>query len=635
MSEYRDYGQSYIPGIGNNKGKMNTNIEIPKRQVYTATHRGDGTRLPYMNRSFISFTYGGQAIEDFDLVATLSSDRMERDGYTPFNDQTTNYDNLDGQYYWGTHFTANTLTFQLSTDGIDQKKLEAFLNWFTPGVSRELILAEHPNRAQMARVSEPPQLSVLPFEYHTTMQISQQTYPVVTTLYKGDITLELVMDEPHWYGKTNILGIEKVKDGEHYFEDEFVDADGNVTSIFASADALKILYEDGIPLGTMIHNDMLLGNGAYARVENTTESQIWSIPEASIVITEGVPSGEGARIDGNIAHEDYTHNSLELMTDENYNDLTTEQGTELRFNKDPSFIPTRDEFPSGRYYGKIAGAIVDAEGNGIEILYHKDSGERYSAGYFYYAGNAPAPTKISFTLTPMIGNNYYIIVPHNKIGDQINNTTADESTYNSFIIESLNKQVLKFTTPNFYTSYNQAIYLFNHEIDSTLDWEGLYGYIRDRVRHPAVRAWAAKVLDSYKASTGDTVVISSLKENILNSMSYLLKDTNDAVMPVTFTFDSKTGEAIGSFSYRKPTNTIPNSEEFNNFGTIVTDQEEDVGDMLYSNYITIKDRNYPDEHGEIVQWRDDAIGHGFAHKVTHDVLTPLTHVQIEYKNIYL
>ena len=34
-------------------------------QVYDATHRGDGKRLPYMNRSFISFSFGGKYIEDF------------------------------------------------------------------------------------------------------------------------------------------------------------------------------------------------------------------------------------------------------------------------------------------------------------------------------------------------------------------------------------------------------------------------------------------------------------------------------------------------------------------------------------------------------------------------------------------
>jgi len=60
-----------------------------------------------MNRSFISFTYGGKKIEDFSLIATISGDRMSRLGYASFEDVTTTYDNLDGQFYWATHYTTN------------------------------------------------------------------------------------------------------------------------------------------------------------------------------------------------------------------------------------------------------------------------------------------------------------------------------------------------------------------------------------------------------------------------------------------------------------------------------------------------------------------------------------------------
>jgi len=49
-----------------------------------------------MNRSFISFTYGGEKIEDFDLIATISGDRLNRNAYANFDDTVTTYDNLDG-----------------------------------------------------------------------------------------------------------------------------------------------------------------------------------------------------------------------------------------------------------------------------------------------------------------------------------------------------------------------------------------------------------------------------------------------------------------------------------------------------------------------------------------------------------
>ena len=70
---YRDYG-----AVGYNTFPDNEFNITQRRQVYQATHGGDDLRLPFMNRSFISFSYGtrkndqGQEervyIEDFDLI---------------------------------------------------------------------------------------------------------------------------------------------------------------------------------------------------------------------------------------------------------------------------------------------------------------------------------------------------------------------------------------------------------------------------------------------------------------------------------------------------------------------------------------------------------------------------------------
>jgi len=65
--------------------------------------------------------------------------------------------------------------------------LDKFLYWFHAGETRELILAEHPNRAILARVAEPPQISLLPFEDDATITINNIQYKTKTTLYKGDI----------------------------------------------------------------------------------------------------------------------------------------------------------------------------------------------------------------------------------------------------------------------------------------------------------------------------------------------------------------------------------------------------------------------------------------------------------------
>jgi len=196
------------------------------------------------------------------------------------------------------------------------------------------------------------------------MTINAVTYQTKTTLYKGDITLRLVMDEPHWYSKENLLGM---KEGDHYV-DTWEDANGNTVSIFASQDALKILYEDGIPLGSMIDSNMLLGNGVYATVEDDATSITWS----------------------ELQHTDGT-SDIETVTNENF-----ESGTgamTCTYVKDEEGHDTSE---IDELLGVIAGAIMNAEGKGIDSL----SGGTSDAdgAYFYYSGTAPAYTILSFDL---------------------------------------------------------------------------------------------------------------------------------------------------------------------------------------------------------------------------------------------
>ena len=581
---YRDYGAVYGYDLPNNE--INT---TSRRQVYQATHGGDDSRLPFMKRSFISFSFGTRPdmngverpvhIEDFDLIATINSNSLNRTGYASFEDTTTKYDNLDGQYYWSTHYKSNSISFTLSTDGIDQPTLDDFLSWFRAGVTRELILSEHPNRAILARVSDPPQLNLLPFEHPVQVMISGQAYTTSTTLYKGDISLNLVMDEPYWYAKDNILGI---KDGTRYL-DKWIDVNGEEVYITGSKDALKILYEDGIPLGSMIQNNMLLGNGAYASVEGQIISRIWSIANDEDITWSGGsqgsgdPDGEGARIEDKAATAPYL-------------------------------------------YGVIAGAMVDATGNGITKLASVNATGDASPqfGYFFYSGNAPAPTIISFSLSVVLDSNTnYAIYPRNK------NTANGSIPYNTLTIESVNKQELRFTTPNILTSYNKAIEIFTTKVttSTTNSWEDIRTMIREEVRHAAAREWAIRVIDQKK----DTSIKSSGMSAILTSaMSTFLKNSSGNCPLWKFTFNSETGEAIAEIYYR----TV------NNPNTLISSPAiEDVGDMLLSNYIIIRDRNYPTANGAIVQWEAGAKTQ--SHRIYHDYASGLELIQIIYKNMYL
>lgn len=240
MPNYMDYGT-----IGNEEDSQAPVNTIRHSQVYLATHDGVGNSLPLMDRSFISFSYGGKNIEDFNLIATINGDRLQKNLYASFKDNITTSDIWDGQFYWSTHYEANQLNFTLSTDGITEKELNDFLMWFKPGIVKELILAEHPNRAIMARVNSAPEMSMLPFEEKTTVKIAGQDYETSTTLYKGDITLQLIMDDPFWYSKINLF---KKVDDEEKWEDAFY-CDNLVLD---TKDILKIVQEDNIPLQTMV-----------------------------------------------------------------------------------------------------------------------------------------------------------------------------------------------------------------------------------------------------------------------------------------------------------------------------------------------------------------------------------------------
>ena len=128
-------------------------------------------------------------------------------------------------------------------------------------------------------------------------------------------------------------------------------------------------------------------------------------------------------------------------------------------------------------------------------------------------------------------------------------------------------------------------------------------------------------------------------EVLKQCMSYFLRDKSEYTRPfsATFSFNSETGEALGTFSYREITGAIPaNGQGWVSYGTISENQVEDVGDMLKSNYIIIQDRNYPNEYGKIVGWQGaNDTTKQYSHRIYHNVDVPLSNIQILYKNMYL
>ena len=235
-------------------------------QVYKITHDGAGNSLPYMDRSFISFTFGGKAIEEFGLIVVNGGDRMERQAYAPFSDLTSNYDTLNGQLYWGSHFEPGQLELTLATDEITDKQLDNFREWFAPGKEKELILSERPNRAIFARVAQPPTFSFLPFEKQTSITINGSSYETSTTVYRGEVMLSFIMDDPIWYAKLNYMPTYVRKNSlEAYVFEENVDVPDDVITTLSDKDMIKIMIEDGIPHQSILDKTMFLGGNILAR----------------------------------------------------------------------------------------------------------------------------------------------------------------------------------------------------------------------------------------------------------------------------------------------------------------------------------------------------------------------------------
>lgn len=553
------------------RGTESIGAPVQIGQVYKATHH-NGKRLDYMYRSFISFTFGGQYIEDFNLMATFTPEGFDKAGYANFEDIVSENVVVDGQIHWGTHISTRVLEFELVTDGMTQQQLDKFLAWFTPGKARELILSEHPNRATYARVKDPPQLKLTPFESKTNVKLGGKEYKTSTTLYRGNIELNFIMDKPYWYSLVNIFGEAREEQGAVVYYDTWIDANDKETSVFESKDAIKIALEDGIPFSNMIANTMTFGNDIVVDVSNDSGGRLFD------------DSIDGY---GDIASDD------EVLED------IPENQWQYRI----AMLDENDTYLRGAI---IAGITISTNTQNERTL------APYAPLYFYYAGTACARPELSFTIKPHYNTDGYI--------DSINNFyTSPGKKYNTITIESCNKSEFKFTTPGIFTAYNQAIYIFKNIQNK--DIEEVRENIRETVKHYVVRDYANRVLDNNNFSS------QILCEKMQGLFNFIRPNSDSNIVDnayiATFTFNSETGIATGKFQY----NYIDENGD-----TQPSFLEENVGDMVKSSYLIIKDRNYPDEEGNIKEWTESQPNNSY--KLTHDLSIKLEKVTLKYKNMY-
>ena len=625
-------------------------ITIPQTQVYLATHDNGGAngaprRLPYRYRSFISFSFDKQWIEDFNFIAFVDGDRMQKNLTADFEDLTSSYDVLDGQFYHSTHFRINTIHFTLMSDEVDARLMEKFKNHFSPGKTAELILSEYPNRAIQARIAQPPEMAMLPFEKKVELKVAGVTYETSVTNYKGTVDLEFVMDEPFWYSIINIFGRVDVDPvtHQHTYVNEWDGSDiyNNPDTL---KDVLKIVYEDGIPLYHMIASPMLFGNTVYAASGGSLVSTLYM--EISSDQLTGHETDPGYHSGGKIS-----------------------TNPEINVENPWTGGVIQDENYTGIHGAVIAGAYVTTTKDSNLTIPQGDA----NAVHLYYPGTAPATVLLKFTINIGLDNtNNYV----NTIASDRVPFIPDDSNvsypYNTITFESVNKQDLHITAPNFITSYNKVLDILG-EISQTItskskpedpaviasirashpeapdsmtktswSWEQLRDAIRDEVRHPLIRKYITFIANKWEYNHAITIDTNNqIGQLNLQINDFQLQSIRNEFITIfttstpslSVTLNSKTGEATGVFYYHDPINDENNINEYlldpkNNGAKL----EENVGDMFSSNYLLLRDRNVFDEQMQVSAWTDNH--RDYSYRVYHNFPTSLSHVSIEYKNMY-
>lgn len=510
-------------------------------QVYNITHDGAGNSLPLDKLPFISFSYDGKRIEEYNFIATIDGS-LDRPFYGEFSYNTSESDVLDGQFYWGTHYNKNTINLRLVTDKITEAQLADFKKWLKPGPAKQFILAENPNRAIDVRVAETPSYAdIIPYEDRQKVMIGNTYYNYSTTYYRGFVEVSFEADEPHWYSLNNVI-------------------EGNVDE-----DKIKIMMEDNVPLDSMIKTTdypIHLGDRIYKVISDTDPVECQAVFDNKGIFLEDTISSTSDTVAPNYL----------------FYGGTAPADTILKFTFTPKFEKENyDEDVIPDYdYTSIPIFLVGSAEVGDAYTYSRSKAEEIYAG----------------------GEHSYSSLPKGLIISPANKITAANNA-NPYNVITIGSKQFKFTTPSIYTGYNQALTIMNKFKvgDSFLEARTA---IREGVNEYYSRAWALAVMNKMgKQAAYVDQSTSKFKEKFkeafdLEMFQFLYaeyrpdsQEARTTVWPAEITINSKTGEATGSFIVKVISldeNGDPNIE--------VKKITENVGDMIYDSYIRLEERNH-------------------------------------------
>lgn len=164
-------------------------------QTFTLTHNLDGSLKEPHEKDFIDFSFDGKYVSEFDMVAVFDGDRYSFNSFPDFQDEVSEINGTNGQYYWGTKIKTKKRTFKLATDGITERQINNFKKHFIPGKYGKFIEDHQAYRYSYCRIVQPPKFSLIPFK----KKIQKGKLDIYDNYYKGEITLDFEWDKPYSY----------------------------------------------------------------------------------------------------------------------------------------------------------------------------------------------------------------------------------------------------------------------------------------------------------------------------------------------------------------------------------------------------------------------------------------------------
>jgi len=139
----------------------------------------------------------------------------------------------------------------------------------------------------MARIDGEAKISLMPFEEQVSIIVNGIEKNTSTTLYKGEIEISFIMDEPYWYSKLNYMPsyIDKETLEILSLENENIN---KVETIF-NKDMLKIILEDGIPYQNDLSGNLFLGGDLLVTSESRINSAL--VGQAYLGVITGISQG--------------------------------------------------------------------------------------------------------------------------------------------------------------------------------------------------------------------------------------------------------------------------------------------------------------------------------------------------------